>query len=57
MLGNYSKLYGSLTGGIIGFVISRLGLPAEFATPEVQGALTILLSAAATALFPANQKT
>lgn len=55
MLGNYSKLYGSLTGGILGFIISRLGLPAELATPEVQGAITIVLSAVATALFPANK--
>jgi hypothetical protein len=54
-MGNYSKLYGSLTGGIIGFVISRLGLPAALATPEVQGALTIILSALATWAFPANK--
>lgn len=53
-LGNYSKLYGSLTGGIIGILVSRLGLPAEFATPEIQGALTVLMSALFTYAFPRN---
>lgn len=56
MLGNYSKLYGSLTGGVIGVLISRLGLPAELATPEVQGAVTVILSALFTFAFPANKR-
>lgn len=55
MLGNYSKLYGSLAGGIVGFIVSRLGLPADLATPEVQGAVTIILSALFTFFFPANK--
>lgn len=54
MFGNYSKLIGSLVGGIVGFGVSRLGLPAEIATPEVQGAITILLGAACTWAFPKN---
>lgn len=55
MFGNYSKLVGSLTGGIIGVLVSRFGLPAEIATPEFTGAVTVLLSAVFTYFFPANK--
>lgn len=56
MFGNFSKLIGSLVGGVIGVGVSKFGLPAEVATPEIQGAITVLLSALATFLFPANAK-
>lgn len=55
MLGNYSKLIGSLVGGIFGVLVSRYGLPDAWATPEIQGAVTVLLSAACTWAFPANE--
>jgi hypothetical protein len=54
-MSNYSKLIGSLVGGALGFAVSRWGLPADFATPDIQGAVTILLGAAATFIFPANK--
>jgi hypothetical protein len=54
-MGNYSKLIGSLVGGVIGIAVSRWGLPAEWATPEIQGAVTVILGAAATFIFPANK--
>lgn len=54
-MGNYSKLFGSLVGGVLGLAVSLFGLPAEWATPEIQGAITVLLGAAATFLFPANR--
>lgn len=53
-MGNYSKLFGSLIGGVVGIVVSRYGLPAESA-PELTGAITVLLSAFTTWAFPANK--
>lgn len=55
-MGNYSKLIGSLVGGALGLAVSILGLPAEAATPEIVSAVTVLLSAIATFLFPANKQ-
>jgi len=54
-MGNYSKLIGSLVGGIFGFAVARLALPADLATPEIQGAVTILVGAVFTFIFPKNQ--
>lgn len=54
-LGNYSKLYGSLTGGVLGYLISALGVPAALATPEMQAALTVVLSGLFTYAFPKNK--
>jgi hypothetical protein len=54
-MGNYSKLVGAVVGGVAGVLVSRFGLPTEFATPEIQGAVTVILSAVATFLFPANK--
>lgn len=55
MFGNYSKLIGSLTGGIFGLLVSRYGLPAEFATPEIVGGVTTLIGGLFTWAFPANK--
>jgi|EndMetStandDraft_8_1072994.scaffolds.fasta_scaffold1072172_2 hypothetical protein len=55
MLGNYSKAIGALVGGVFGVLVSRYGLPDAWATPEIQGAVTVLLSAACTWAFPANK--
>jgi len=51
----YSKLWGSLIGGVIGIGISKFGLPAEFGSPEIVGALTALVSAIGTWLAPPNK--
>jgi hypothetical protein len=53
-MGSYSKLIGSIIGGVAGWLASRYALPPELTSPEIQGAATIILSAAATYLFPAN---
>lgn len=54
-MGNYSKLYGSLIGGILGILVSKNVIPAEFNTPEIQSALTVIGAAILTFLFPANK--
>jgi hypothetical protein len=54
-VGNYSKLIGSLVGGVIGYLGSKYALPAEWTSPDMQAAITLILSAAATYLFPANK--
>ena len=51
----YSKIWGSLIGGVIGIGISKFGLPAEFGSPEIVGALTALVSAIGTWLAPPNK--
>ena len=53
-MGNYSKLIGSIVGGIIGWLGSKYALPANLTSPEIQAAATLILSAVATYLFPAN---
>lgn len=54
-MGNYSKLIGSIVGGIIGFGVAKGFLPAEWNTPELTSALTLVLSAIFTFAFPANR--
>ena len=53
-MGNYSKLIGSIIGGVLGWLGSTYALPPELTSPNIQAAATIILSAAATYLFPAN---
>lgn len=59
MLGNYSKVIGSLVGGAFGFAVAHWGLPEDLATPEIQtaitGAITIVGGALFTYFFPANK--
>jgi len=54
-MGNYSKLIGSIVGGLLGLGVSKGILPAELATPEIVAAITALFAAVATYLFPANK--
>jgi hypothetical protein len=54
-MGNYSKLIGAVVGGVIGLLGSAFALPTDWATPEIQGALTVLMSALFTFFFPANK--
>lgn len=56
MLGNHSKLIGSIVGGILGIAVNKGVLPQEWATPDVQAAILVLFSAAMTYFFPANKK-
>lgn len=51
----YSKMFGSIIGGVLGIAVSKFGLPAELASPEVVGTLTALAAAFVTWLAPANQ--
>ncbi|CCV07448.1 hypothetical protein MESS2_570007 [Mesorhizobium metallidurans STM 2683] len=53
-MGNYSKLIGSIVGGVIGWLGSKYALPPDLTSPEVQTGATLILSAVATYLFPAN---
>lgn len=53
-MGNFSKVIGSVIGGLVGFGGSRWGLPTEWATPEVVGGLTAVASGLFTFFFPAN---
>ncbi|RRH98032.1 hypothetical protein EH240_19720 [Mesorhizobium tamadayense] len=53
-MGNYSKLIGSIVGGAVGWLGSKYALPPDLTSPEVQAAATLILSAVATYLFPAN---
>lgn len=53
-MGSYSKFIGAVVGAVSGFLVARFGLPAEWATPEMQGAVTVFLSGIVTYLFPAN---
>ena len=61
-MGNYSKLIGSIIGGIAGLLVARGVLPAVVATPDnvttvvaAVGILSTAASAIATFLFPANK--
>ena len=53
-MGNYSKLIGSLVGGIAGALVSFGVLPESLATPELQASIVAVLAAVATYIFPAN---
>lgn len=55
MLGNYSKLIGSIVGAAAGALVAFGVLPDALATPELQASLVAVLSAIATFLFPANK--
>lgn len=51
----YSKLIGTIIASLLGLAASKYGLPAEFNTPEVVGALTALAGAVGTYIAPANK--
>lgn len=53
-MGNYSKLIGSIVGGLVGLGVSIGLLPDSVNDPEIIGAITVLFSAIATYAFPAN---
>ena len=54
MLGNYSKFIGSIVGGVVG-MLTAIGIPVEWATPEMQSAIVVAMSAIFTFFFPANK--
>ncbi len=54
-MGMYSKLIGSIVGGIMGLLGSKYAMPADMQSPEMVAALTTVLSAIATFFFPANK--
>lgn len=51
----YSKMFGAIIGAVLGMAVAKFGLPAEVASPEVESALTLLVTAFATWLAPANK--
>ena len=53
-MGNYSKMIGALVGGVAGLLVSVFGLPDAWTSPELQGAITIILSTVFAYAFPAN---
>jgi len=55
-MGNYSKFIGTIVGGVVGWAAARGFLPADFATPDVVAAATVIIAAVATYLFPANKQ-
>ena len=52
-MGAYSKFFGAIVGGIAGILVS-MGIPSEWATPEIQGGIVTVLSAIFTYAFPPN---
>lgn len=54
-MSNYNKLIGSIVGGLLGFGVAKGLLPADWGTPEITGAFTLVLSAIFTFAFPANK--
>lgn len=61
-MGNYSKLLGSIVGGVLGIAVVKGALPAELASPDNVnliiggiGSVVTIGAALATYLFPANK--
>jgi len=52
-MGNYSKFFGAVSGGVVGILVN-MGIPAEWVTPEIQGGIVVLLSSLFTYAFPPN---
>jgi len=54
-MSNYSKLFGSLIGGVVG-MLAAFGLNLDWLTPEVQTSIaTVLGSLLGTFIAPANK--
>lgn len=56
MLGNYSKAIGAIVGAVTGWAVSQFGLPAEWASPEINLAVTTIITTLVVYIFPANVK-
>ena len=56
MLGNYSKLFGAIVGGIVAWLVSNNLIPADFNTPDIVAGVTTVITAIFVYLFPANVK-
>lgn len=52
-MGRFSKLWGALIGSALGLA-GGMGLPTDWATPEVQGLIVTVLSVAGTFVAPPN---
>lgn len=51
---NYSKLIAAVVGAFTGFLVTKFGLPADWAGPEMQAAVTTVLAGLMTYLAPPN---
>ncbi len=54
-ISDWSKAIGAAVGALASVGVN-LGLPAEYATAEIQAAVTVILATIFAALFPANTK-
>lgn len=52
-MGAYSKFFASIIGGVVG-VLTSMGIPAEWLTPELQDAFVVLVASAFVYMFPPN---
>ena len=52
-MGVYSKFFASIIGGFVG-VLTSMGMPADWLTPELQDAFVVLVASAFVFLFPPN---
>jgi len=56
MLGNYSKAVGAIVGAILSWLVVQFGLPPEWAGPEMNLAVTTIITTFLVYIFPANVK-
>lgn len=53
-MGAYSKAIGAFVGGLLGLLSSMFALPAEWASPEMASAITLIASTVFAFMFPKN---
>lgn len=54
---NYSKLFGSIIGGVVGLLVTTGTVSQDWANPELMGSLSTILGAAfGTYVAPANRQ-
>lgn len=54
IMGNYSKFFGAIVGGILAWLTAKFGLPAEWAAGDFAAAITTVVTAVVVWAFPAN---
>jgi hypothetical protein len=50
----YNKSIGSLIGGLLSIAVAQFGLPADWNTPEIAQAITLITGTLFVYFFPAN---
>lgn len=54
-MGNYSKLIGSIVGGLLSWLVARYALPPEWASTDMVQAITVIIGSLFVYAFPANK--